>query len=109
MVVGYVGAINESCRRRGTENSYAKKNSYHKQVPAITVILDGDWSKRTNRHSYNALSGVGVIFRKETGKLLYIGVRNKYCAACVYQNKQTGTKKTYLFQKLKWSISINGK
>ena len=30
----------------------------------------------------NALSGVGVIFGKETKKLLYIGVRNKFCSAC---------------------------
>ena len=31
------------------------------------------------------LSGVGVIIGKHTGtgRLLYIGVRNKYCAACV--------------------------
>ena len=70
-----------------------EQNSYHHEVPAITVILDGGWSKRTHRHSYNALSVVGVIFGKQTGKLLYIGVRNKFCAACVYQNKQTGANK----------------
>ena len=37
----------------------------------------------THKHLYNALSGVGVgvIVGKHTGKLLYIGVRNKYCAA----------------------------
>jgi len=75
------------------------------------VIVDSSWSKQTNRHSYNALSGVLVIFGKESGKLFFIGVRNKYCAACMYQNKQTGAKKnkSYLLQKLELSISINGK
>ena len=32
--------------------------------------------------TYNAKSGVGVIIGKATGKLLFIGVRNKYCTAC---------------------------
>ena len=52
------------------------------KVPTITVVVDAGWSKRAHRHMYNALSGVGVIFGLQTGKLLYIGVRNKYCAAC---------------------------
>ncbi len=51
-------------------------------MPAITVIVDGGWSKRSHRHSYNANSGVAIIIGKETGKLLFIGVRNKYCTAC---------------------------
>ena len=58
------------------------QNRYHQGVPAITVILDGGWSKRSHKHSYNAKSGVGIIIGKETGKILYMGVRNKYCAVC---------------------------
>ena len=50
-------------------------------VPAITVVVDGGWSKRSHKHSYNAKSGVAVIIGQETGKLLHIGVRNKYCSA----------------------------
>jgi len=65
-----------------------EKNSNHQGVPAVSVIVDVGWSKRTHKHSYNALSGVGVIIGKYTGKLLYIGVRNKYCAACVNNNKE---------------------
>lgn len=64
-----------------------EQNNYHQDVPAITVIVDGGWSKRTHKHSYNALSGVGVIIGKHTGKLLYLGVQNKYCAACVSNSK----------------------
>ena len=36
--------------------------------------------------SYNAKSGVGIIIDKETGKILYMGVRNKYCADCCKEN-----------------------
>ena len=53
-----------------------EKKSFHEDVPAITVIVDGGWSKRSHKHSYNAKSGVGIIIGKETGKLLYLGVRN---------------------------------
>lgn len=59
-----------------------EKGDFHEGVPAITVVLDGGWSKRSHKHSYNAKSGVGIIIGKETGKLLHIGVRNKYCGAC---------------------------
>ena len=37
---------------------------------ARTVVVDGGWSKRYHRHSYNAKSGVGVIFGAHTKKLL---------------------------------------
>jgi len=47
---------------------------------AITVILDGSWSKRSHKHSYNAKSGVGVIIGHHTQKLLYM--KNKNCTAC---------------------------
>ena len=86
MVVGYVGGINKAAGEEERRIAI-QKNSYHKQVPAITVIVDGGWSKWANRHSYNALSGVGVIFGKETGKLLYMGVR-KVLHACTKTSKQ---------------------
>ena len=59
-----------------------ERGDYYEGVPAITVIVDGGWSKRSHRHSYNAKSGVAIIIGKKTGKLLYIGVRNKFCTAC---------------------------
>lgn len=58
------------------------KTDYHEGVPAITVTVDGGWSKRSHRYSYNAKSGVGVIIGLRTKKLLHIGVRNKECSAC---------------------------
>lgn len=51
-------------------------------MPSVTVICDGGWSKRSHKHSYNALGGVGVIIGAETKKNLHLGVRNKYCYIC---------------------------
>ena len=61
-----------------------ERGDYHQGVPAIciTVIIDGGWSKRSHKHSCNAKSGVGIIIGQQTSKVLYIGVRNKYCSAC---------------------------
>ncbi len=74
----------ESMAKAGREEKRIAEEmgSYNEGVPAITVIVDGGWSKRSHKHSYNANSGVAIIIGKETGKLLYIGVRNKYCHAC---------------------------
>jgi len=57
-------------------------------VPAITVIVDAGWSKCAHKHSYNALSFVGAIFGKETKKLVFIGVRKKYCTVLCVQRIQ---------------------
>ena len=37
-------------------------------IPAITVTVDGGWSKRSHKHSYNAKSGVAVIIGNATKK-----------------------------------------
>ena len=76
--------LQESMKVAGQEERAIaiSKGRYHQGVPAITVIVDGGWSKRCHRHSYNAKSGVGIIIGKETGKILFMGVRNKYCAVC---------------------------
>ena len=58
------------------------QNDYFQDIPAITVIGDGGWSKRSHKHSYNAKSGVAVIIGHHTKKLLFLGVRNKYCSVC---------------------------
>ena len=58
------------------------RNEYHEGVPAISVVVDGGWSKRSHKHSFNANSSVGVIFGAVTKRLLFIGVRNKYCSVC---------------------------
>ena len=75
------------------ENKLAMaRGDFHQGIPAITVVVDGGWSKRSHKHSYNAKSGVAVIFGQCTKKLLFLGVRNKYCAVCsVAENQNTST------------------
>jgi len=51
-------------------------------VPLITVVADGCWSKRSYRTNYNAASGAAAIIGNRFGKVLYLGVKNKFCLAC---------------------------
>lgn len=44
----------------------------------ISVIADGVWCKRSYKTKYDASSGVGCIVGTRTGKLLFVGIRNKY-------------------------------
>ena len=80
-------------KARGKEEKQfaMEQNSYHQEIPAITVIDDGGWSKHTHKHSYNALSGISVMFGRQTGILLCIGVQNKLCAVCVCNSKAQKT------------------
>ncbi|KAJ8876428.1 hypothetical protein PR048_020873 [Dryococelus australis] len=51
-------------------------------VPMCTVVADGAWCKHSYRTNYDSLSGVVSIVGLKTGKVLYIGVRNRYCSIC---------------------------
>ena len=64
------------------KNLAVERKDFFQGVPSITVVIDGGWSKRSHKHSYNAKSGVALIIGKETNKLLYLGVRNKFCSIC---------------------------
>ena len=57
-------------------------NSFHQGISSITVVVNGGWSKQSHKHSYNAKSGVAVIFGSHTRKLLFMEIRNKFCAVC---------------------------
>jgi len=76
--------LNSEMRKAGEEERRLaiERGDFCDEVPSVTVICDGGWSKRTHKHSYNALGGVGVIFGAETKKLLHIGIRNKQCRVC---------------------------
>ncbi|KAK3924265.1 Endoribonuclease YbeY [Frankliniella fusca] len=58
------------------------KNVDKNNMPYVTVKTDGGWCKRTYGHGYAAKSGVACIIGRETGKLLYLGVENKFCKIC---------------------------
>lgn len=48
----------------------------------ITVICDGSWGKRSYGKGYSSLSGCAAIIGAVTKKVLYFGVKNKYCHVC---------------------------
>ena len=70
-----------------------ERGNYHEGVPTITVVVDGGWSKRSHKHSYNAKSGVAIIVGKETGKLLYRCTKQVLC--CMFP--QYSKRKSHLF------------
>src|SRR5688572_18144556 len=58
-------------------------------VPYVRVIVDCGWSSRSHGHNYNAMSGVAVIIGFQTKKLLFVGVRNKFCVTCAKNPENT--------------------
>lgn len=48
----------------------------------IPVIWDGSWGKRSYGHGFSSLSGCAAIIGVYTKKVLYFGVKNKYCHTC---------------------------
>ena len=38
------------------------QDTFHNGVPAAAVVVDGGCSKCSHKHSYNAKSGVGMVF-----------------------------------------------
>ena len=82
-------ALEENMKEAAEEEkrNAIEQDSLHEGVPAISVIVNGGWSKRSHKHSYNAKSGAGIIIGAHTGKRLHIGVRNKYCSVCAHSLK----------------------
>ena len=80
-----------------------RRKDYFQGVPSITVVVNGGWSKRSHKHSFNAKSGVALIGRN-TNKLLYLGIRNKFCSICsVAQHRNVSAKKHTCYKN--WSGS----
>ena len=47
--------------KAGQERKLAlERNDHFQDVPAITVTVDGGWSERSHKHSYNAKSGMAL-------------------------------------------------
>ena len=79
------------------ERKLAIENSeYNEGVPAISVIVDGGWCKRTHKHIYNAMGGVAIIIGARTKKLMFIGVRNKNCSICSQAEIQNVTPRDHV-------------
>lgn len=59
----------------------------------LSVICDGGWGKRSYGKKFNSLSGCAVLVGVRTKKVLYFGVKNKYCHTCkIAQSKFTPVK-----------------
>ncbi|XP_026724773.1 uncharacterized protein LOC113491807 [Trichoplusia ni] len=56
-------------------------------IAMIPVEADACWGKRSYKNNYSALSGVAAIIGEYSGKVPYIGVRNKYCVICARATK----------------------
>eukprot|EP00102_Acyrthosiphon_pisum_P021135 XP_016658345.1 PREDICTED: uncharacterized protein LOC107883228 [Acyrthosiphon pisum] len=67
-----------------------------------TVVVDGQLSKRSYKTNYDALSGVATIIGYKSKKILFIGIRYRYCAIC-QRTKNKGTPKSDHTCFLNWS------
>ena len=88
--------LDEEILKAGAEEKQLalQRNDTFQGIPSITVVVDGGWAKRAHKHSYNAKSGMALIIGQETQKILYLGIRNKYCSICsVAANKGDTPKK----------------
>ncbi|KAJ8884693.1 hypothetical protein PR048_016551 [Dryococelus australis] len=54
--------------------------------PMITVVANGAWSKCSYKTKYNSLSGLGSTIGYRIKKVLFIGMRNKYCTVSVHSS-----------------------
>lgn len=59
-----------------------------RKIAVIAVVTDGQWGRRSYGHGYNALSGAVAIVGYRTNKVLYKGVKNKFCSRCDYYLKK---------------------
>ncbi|XP_064465681.1 uncharacterized protein LOC135377293 [Ornithodoros turicata] len=66
--------------------------------PIITVVADGAWCKRSYKNKYDALSGLAVIVGYRTKKVLFLGVRNKFCTLCASSKAGSSPKKHLCFK-----------
>lgn len=48
----------------------------------ISVVCDGSWGKRSYGKGFSSLSGCAAIIGLYTKKVVYFGVKNKYCHTC---------------------------
>ncbi|XP_055838360.1 uncharacterized protein LOC129906574 [Episyrphus balteatus] len=57
----------------------------------LTVVTDGAWSHRSYGSKFSSLSGIATIIGFKSKKVLYYGVKNKYCHICrLNENKGNG-------------------
>ena len=59
-----------------------ERNDVINGYACIPVVADGSWLTRSYGKNFDSLSGVVAIIGYYTKKVLYVGIRNKFCTAC---------------------------
>ncbi|XP_043227760.1 uncharacterized protein LOC122384442 [Amphibalanus amphitrite] len=59
-------------------------------TPWITVVVDGSWGTRSHGHKYTSHGGMAAVIGLRTKKLLFYGVRNKFCSVCARAGSSAG-------------------
>ncbi|XP_077263125.1 uncharacterized protein LOC143897990 [Temnothorax americanus] len=93
MSEAFAAAAEEEMRMAGEEERRLaiKRGDVIDGVPHIPVITDGSWMKRSYRSgSYDSPSGAAIITGHYLQKVLFVGVRNKYCVICARAAKLSG-------------------
>ena len=57
-------------------------NCSNSKLPTICAIGDAQWSKRSYNQNYAANACCGCLIGSQSHKVIYLGVRNKYCYIC---------------------------
>jgi hypothetical protein len=74
-------------------------------VACTGVYVDGGWSTRSYGHSFKSKGGVAVIIGQYTKKILFLGIRNKFCYFCKRHEKDSRTPSHRCFQNFDTSKS----
>lgn len=61
----------------------------------IEVEIDGSWCKRSFGNNFSSLSGCAAIIGRRTNKIIYSGVKNKYCHVCKIAESKGVTPRTH--------------
>ena len=80
----WMNSLSEILRENGREalQLAIHEDRYKEDSYWTKVICDGGWNKRSKGHDYSAKGCVAVIIDAFTKKLLYVGIKNKYCYMC---------------------------
>jgi len=86
--------VNQSLQKNfQVEESIAVDNgNFDGGFPTISCVGDARWSKRSYNFNYTANSSTAVLIGSNTKKIVYIGVKNKYCKLCQVELKKNERK-----------------
>lgn len=97
--LGLVPTIEKACAEQLTRNAreeYAiaiKQEHFiiyqDEKYAIIAVKIDGVWNIRSyHMGSYSSSAGMAFICGDQTGKVLYVGYKGKYCAKCAFYQRK---------------------